>query len=72
MQNRTGKEKNNFWQVNMLSKRSKVDLILALNEVLQKSNLPAYIRFCKLRYSQLGAILALLTLRLNVEEILKN
>ena len=37
--------------------KSEADLILVLNEVLQRVNLPAYIRFSKLEYSQSGVIL---------------
>ena len=52
--------------------KSEADLMLVLNEALQRVNLPAYIRFSKLGYSQSGAISGLLTEKSNAEELLRD
>ena len=44
--------------------------MLALNESLQKARIPAYIRFCRVGYSQSGAISTLLTEKSNEEELI--
>ncbi len=51
--------------------RSEADLILVLNESLQKAGIPAYVRFSKVGYSQSGAISGLLTERSNAEDLIK-
>ena len=52
--------------------KSEADLMLVLNESLQKAGIPAYIRFSRVGYSQSGAISALLTERSNVEDLVKD
>ena len=44
--------------------------MLVLNEALQQANIPPYIRFSKVGYSQSGAISGLLTEKSNAEELL--
>ncbi len=44
--------------------------MFVLNEVLQRANIPAYVRFIKVGYSQSRAILGLLTEKSNAEELL--
>ena len=51
---------------------SEVDLILILNEALQQANLPAYIRFSKMSYSQSDKISGLLIEKSNVEDLLRD
>ena len=52
--------------------KSEADLMLVLNEALQRVNLPAYIRFSKVGYSQSGAISRLLTEKSNTEDLLRD
>ncbi len=52
-------------------KKSKEDIILALNEALQKSREPATVQFNKVGYSKSGAILALLTEKADAKELLE-
>jgi len=52
--------------------KSEADLMLVLNEALQRANLPAYIRFSKVGYSQSGAISGLLTEKSNAEDLLRD
>ena len=52
--------------------KSEADLMLALNESLQKAGVPAYTRFSKVGYSQSGAISALLTEKSNAEELISS
>ncbi len=59
-----------FWRVITSPQKSEADLILVLNEALQRANVPAYVRFIKVGYSQSGAILGLLTEKSNAEELL--
>lgn len=54
------------------SQKSEADLMLALNESLQKAGIPAYTRFSRVGYSQSGAISAVLTERSNAEELISN
>ena len=54
------------------SQKSEADLILVLNESLQKAGIPAYIRFSRVRYSQPGAISALLTEKSSAEDLVKD
>lgn len=51
-------------------KKSEEDIMLALNEALQKAGEPASIRFSGVRYSRSGAISALLTEKANAIELL--
>ena len=53
-----------------MSQKSEAYLMLALNESLQKAGIPAYIRFCRVRYSQSRAIFTLLTEKSNVEKLI--
>ncbi len=53
------------------SQKSEEDLILVLNESLQKTRVPAYIRFCRVGYAQSGAISALLTEKSSAEDLIK-
>ena len=46
--------------------------MLVLNESLQKAEIPAYIRFSKVGYSESGAISGLLTEKSNVEDLIKD
>ena len=55
-----------------VSQRSEADLMLFLNELLQKAEIPAYIRFSKVGYSQSGAISGLLTEKSNAEDLIKD
>ncbi len=59
-----------FRQELFLSQKSEADLMLAFNESLQKAKISAYIRFCRLGYSQSGAISSLLTEKSNEEELI--
>lgn len=54
------------------SQKSEADLMLALNEALQKAGIPAYTRFSRVGYSRSGAISALLTEKSNAEELISN
>lgn len=54
------------------SQKSEVDLMLTLNESLQKAGIPAYTRFSRVGYLQSGAISALLTEKSNAEELISN
>ncbi len=47
------------------------DLMPVLNESLQKTGVPAYIRFCRVRYAQSGAISALLKEKISAEDLVK-
>lgn len=53
------------------AKRSEEDIMLALNEALQKVGEPASIRVSRIGYSQSGAILTLLTEKADARELLK-
>ena len=44
--------------------------MLVLNKALQRANVPAYVRFIKVGYSQSGAISGLLTEKSNAEKLL--
>ena len=59
-----------FRRVITSPQKSEADLMLVLNEALQRANVPAYVRFIKVGYSQSGAILGLLTEKSNAEELL--
>lgn len=52
-------------------KKSEEDIILALNEALQKAGESASIRISRIGYSQSGAISALLTEKADTRELLK-
>ena len=52
-------------------KRSEEDIMLALNEALQKAGEPATVRFSRIGYSQSGAISALLTEKADAKELLE-
>lgn len=52
-------------------KMSEEDIMLALNEALQKAGEPISIRFSRVSYSQSGAISALLTEKGDATELLK-
>ncbi len=54
-----------------LPQKSEEDLMLVLNESLQKTGAPAYIRFCRVGYAQSGAISALLTEKASAEDLVK-
>lgn len=54
------------------ARKSEADLILMLNESLQKAGIPAYIRFSRVGYSQSGAISALLTEKANAENLVRD
>ena len=54
-----------------LPQKSEADLMLVLNESLQKTGVPSYIRFIRVGYSQSGAISGLLTERSNAEDLIK-
>ena len=45
--------------------------MLVLNELLQKTDVPAYMRLIRVGYSQSGAISGLLTERFNMEDLIK-
>ena len=51
--------------------KSEEDIMLALNEALQKAGEPASVRFSRVGYSQSGAISALLTEKADATELLK-
>ena len=48
----------------------KADLMLALNEALQKTRIDSKVRFCYIRYALLELISALLTIKANVAILL--
>ncbi len=52
--------------------KSEADLMLALNEALQKAGIPTHIRFSRVGYSQSGAISALLTEKSSTEQLVCN
>lgn len=52
--------------------KSEADLMLVLNGSLQKTGIPAYIRFNKVGYSQSGAISGLLAEKSNAEDLVKD
>ena len=52
-------------------KSSEEDIMLALNEALQKAGEPATVRFSRIGYSQSGAISALLTKKAGAKELLE-
>ena len=54
-----------------LPQKSKSDLMLVLNESLQKTGVPAYMRLIRVGYSQSGAISGLLIERFNAEDLIK-
>ncbi len=55
----------------MTLQKSKEDLMLVLNKSLQKTRVPAYIRFCRVGYAQSGAISALLTEKSSEKDLIK-
>lgn len=56
----------------MLLSKSEVDLILALNKILQKTGILAYTQFSKVGYLQSGAIFALLRKKSSIEQLVDN
>ena len=54
------------------AQKSEADLMLTLNESLQKAGIPAYTRFSRVGYSQSGAISALLTEKSSAEILVKD
>lgn len=52
--------------------KSEADLMLALNEALQKAGISTYTRFSRVGYSQSGAISALLTEKSSAEQLVGN
>ena len=54
-----------------MPQKSESNLILLLNNSLQKTGLPAYMRLMRVSYSQSGAISGLLIERYNVEDLIK-
>ena len=61
-----------FRRASKSPQKSEADLMLVLNETLQRLNLPAYVRFSKVGYSQSGAISGLLTEKSNAEDLLRD
>ena len=61
-----------FRQEALSPQKSEADLMLALNESLQKAGIPAYTRFSRVGYSQSGAISALLTEKSSAEQLVGN
>ena len=55
----------------MSPQKSEKDLMLVLNESLQKTGVPAHIRFCRVGHAQSGAISALLTEKSSAEDLIK-
>ena len=55
-----------------MPQKSEADLMLVLNESLQKVRIPAYIRFKREGYFQSGAISALLREKSDAEILMKN
>ena len=60
-----------FRRESISPRKSEADLMLVLNESLQRAGIPAYIRFSRVGYFQLGAISALLTEKPNAENLIK-
>lgn len=54
------------------ARKSEADLMLILNESLQKAGIPTYNRFSRVGYSQSGAISALLTEKSNAENLVRD
>lgn len=54
------------------AQKSEADLVLILNKSLQKAGIPAYARFSRVGYSQSGAIFALLTEKLDAENLVRD
>ena len=61
-----------FWREPTSPEKSEADLMLVLNESLQKAGIPAYTRFSRVGYSQSGAISALLTEKSNAENLVRD
>ena len=61
-----------FRQESTSARKSEADLMLILNESLQKAKIPAYTRFSRVGYLQPGAIFALLTEKSNAENLLRD
>ena len=61
-----------FHQEALSPQKSEADLMLALNESLQKGGIPAFTRFSSMGYSQSGAISALFTEKSSTEQLVKN
>lgn len=55
-----------------IAQNSEADLMLVLNESLQKSGIPVYTRFNKVGYLQLGAIFALLMEKSSAENLVRD
>lgn len=68
----TGKRRLIFRKQANSPQKSEADLMLVLNESLQKAGVPAYMRFSRVGYSQSGAISALLTERSNAEDLIRH
>ena len=56
-----------FRQEVLSLQKLEVDLMLALNKLLQKTRIPTYTRFNRVEYSQSGAISVLLTEKSSTE-----
>lgn len=54
----------------VLSQDLKTNWILVLNKLLQKVGIPAYIRFCRVKYSQSRLISTLLINKFNIEKLI--
>ena len=61
-----------FSQEALPPQKSKADLMLALNKLLQKAGILAYTRFSRVRYLQSRAISALLIEKSNIKQLVGN
>ncbi len=66
------KRKIIFRREDLSPQKSEVDLMLALNEALQRAGIPTYTRFSRVGYSQFGVISELLTKKSSAEQLVNN
>lgn len=59
-----------FWREALSAQKSEADLMLALNESLQKASVPPHTRFSRVGYLQSGAISALLTEKSSADQLI--
>ena len=68
---RTKKRRVIFQKESGAPQKSEEDFMFVLNKLLQKTDAPAYIRFCQVGYAQSGAISALLQEKTSIKDLVK-
>lgn len=61
-----------FWCTPILSQKYEADLMLTLNELLQKASITAHTQFSRVRYLQIGVISALLMEKSSAKNLVKD